>query len=226
MVMTEVSVTGSICVEKKTKGKRKIPIEKIVEPNSRQVTFSKRRTGLFKKAAEICVLTGAQIAVVVSSPGGRAYAFRHPNTDVLVDRYINDNNEDANTTTKNSPPPLPMKEFNQHYVEVSRELEAEKKRKGTIPVTSGGIRWYDEAVDGLDVEELQQYLCSLGELKKKVLTRADELMMINKSSTFFGSNESGLMGWNNSIQPVNIPTITGGDDGLNLQYGEDFGNLY
>nr|GEZ75554.1 putative UDP-glucuronosyl/UDP-glucosyltransferase [Tanacetum cinerariifolium] len=36
-----------------------------------QVTFSKRRTGLFKKASELCVLTGAQVAIFVNSPADR-----------------------------------------------------------------------------------------------------------------------------------------------------------
>ncbi|KAL4560927.1 hypothetical protein LXL04_033083 [Taraxacum kok-saghyz] len=201
--------------KKRTKGQQKIEKKKIEDPNSRQVTFSKRRTGLFKKAAEICVLTGAQIAIVVSSPGGRVYAFRHPKTDVLIDRYLNNDNKVAtaisNTepeteTTKNNQPPLPINEFNQHYVELSRAVEAEKKRRETIPASSG---WYDEPVNGMNVEELQAYLCSLGELKNRVLTRADELMMINKSGAFFNSNtyEMGL-NKNNIIPPASISTNT------------------
>ncbi|XP_023733276.1 agamous-like MADS-box protein AGL62 [Lactuca sativa] len=232
MVIT--SVAGDTLMNKKrTKGKQKIDIKKIEDPNSLQVAFSKRRTGLFKKAAEICVLTGAQIAILVTSPADRFYGFRHPNTDVLFDDFLNDNNTYAatNTTTggetgttqKNylspAPPPI-MEEFNQHYSEVSRELEAEKKRGGKIPESSGASRWYEEPVDGLDVEEAQQYLCSLDELKKKVLTRAVELMMINKSSAlFFGSN--------NGIQPpVDIPSNAVVDDGgFNFEYDGNFGNF-
>ncbi|KAL7615875.1 hypothetical protein Lser_V15G02524 [Lactuca serriola] len=231
MDITSIAGDTPMINKKRTKGRQKIDIKKIEDPNSLQVAFSKRRTGLFKKASEICVLTGAQIAILVTSPAGRFYGFRHPNTDVLLDDFLNDNNKDAatNTTTggetgatqKNyrSPPPTPiMMEFNQHYSEVSRELEAEKKRGGMIPESSGESRWYDEPVDGLDVEEIQQYLCSLDELKRKVLTRAVELMMINKSSDAF-------FGWNNGIQPpVDLPENTGVDGGLSFQYDENFGN--
>ncbi|KAI3523475.1 hypothetical protein L1887_01644 [Cichorium endivia] len=52
----------------------------------------------------------------------------------------NKNCDGYNTTTKNSQPSLPMKEFNQHFVEVSRELEAEKKRKEMIPLSSDGLQ--------------------------------------------------------------------------------------
>ncbi|KAI3511761.1 hypothetical protein L1887_18919 [Cichorium endivia] len=188
---------------KKTKGRQKIEMKKIEETNRRQVAFSKRRTGLFKKASEICVLTGAEIAILVSSPGGRFFAFGHPNPDVLFDRYFSNNNKDYATTnsitradtgaTKNSTPPLPTITFNQHYV----QLEAEKKRTETTPVSSGGSRWFDKPVDEMDLEELQRYLCSLEELKKTVLTRTDEAMMINKSSACFGSNVREIDGGSN-----------------------------
>ncbi|KAK9058579.1 hypothetical protein SSX86_023421 [Deinandra increscens subsp. villosa] len=78
----------SVKKRKITKGRKKIEIKKIEETNSRQVTFSKRRTGLFKKASELCVLTGAHVAILVNSPGGRVFAFGHPNVDLLVDRYL------------------------------------------------------------------------------------------------------------------------------------------
>ncbi|KAL4560929.1 hypothetical protein LXL04_033085 [Taraxacum kok-saghyz] len=219
MVMSDVAGDN----KKRIKGKQKIKIKKIEDPNPRQVTFSKRRTGLFKKAAEICVLTGAQIAILVSSPSGRVYAFRHPNSDVLFDRYLNNDNKVATATnhtepetasTENNQPPLPINEFNQHYVEVSRQVEAEKKRRETIPASSG---WYNEPVNGLNAEELQAYLCSLGELKNKVLTRADELMMINKSGAFFSSNAYDI-GWNeNNINaPAFVSTNTAVAGGLNF----------
>ncbi|KAL9996369.1 putative transcription factor MADS-type1 family [Helianthus debilis subsp. tardiflorus] len=179
---TTMVLPGGVSMQKKkiTKGRNKIEIKKIEETNSRQVTFSKRRTGLFKKASELCILTGAQIAILVNSPGGRVFTFGHPNFEVLLDRYLNKNN--TTTVNNHSPPPLPTKEFNEHYVEVSKELEVEKKRKEMRPgSSSGGLPWFEEGTEGLAVEELEQYLWSLVELEKKVLTRADELMMINKS---------------------------------------------
>ncbi|KAK6916284.1 Transcription factor, MADS-box [Dillenia turbinata] len=37
--------------------------------SNHQVTFSKCRSGLFKKASELCIMTGAEVEVVVFSPG-------------------------------------------------------------------------------------------------------------------------------------------------------------
>ncbi|VAI25125.1 unnamed protein product [Triticum turgidum subsp. durum] len=50
-------------------------MKRIENPTSRQVTFSKRRGGLLKKAFELSVLCDAEVALVVFSPRGRLYEF-------------------------------------------------------------------------------------------------------------------------------------------------------
>ncbi|RDY09209.1 MADS-box protein AGL42, partial [Mucuna pruriens] len=53
----------------------KIQMKKIENATSRQVTFSKRRSGLLKKAYELSVLCDAEVAVIVFSQNGRLYEF-------------------------------------------------------------------------------------------------------------------------------------------------------
>nr|GEZ01307.1 agamous-like MADS-box protein AGL62 [Tanacetum cinerariifolium] len=118
--------------KKTSQGRKKIEIKKIEENSSRQVTFSKRRNGLFKKAAEVCVLTGAKIAIIVNSPGGRVFAFGHPNVDALINTYLAIG-KDADVDLDVGQSTFLTNEFNQHYDEVSRELELEKKCKHMIP---------------------------------------------------------------------------------------------
>lgn len=60
------------CVEM---GRRKLEIKKIEDKNSRQVTFSKRRSGLMKKAKELSVLCDVEVAVVIFSTRGKLYDF-------------------------------------------------------------------------------------------------------------------------------------------------------
>ncbi|KAL5062108.1 hypothetical protein RYX36_023845, partial [Vicia faba] len=50
-------------------------MKRIEKATSRQVTFSKRRNGLMKKAFELSVLCDAQVALIVFSPRGRLYEF-------------------------------------------------------------------------------------------------------------------------------------------------------
>ena len=56
-------------------GRGKIEIKKIENANSRQVTFSKRRTGLLKKAQELAILCDAEVAVIIFSNTGKLFEF-------------------------------------------------------------------------------------------------------------------------------------------------------
>ncbi|WVZ92811.1 hypothetical protein U9M48_038849 [Paspalum notatum var. saurae] len=53
----------------------KTVIERIEDTTSRQVTFSKRRNGLFKKAKELAILCDAEVGLIVFSCTGRLYDF-------------------------------------------------------------------------------------------------------------------------------------------------------
>lgn len=50
-------------------------MRRIENATSRQVTFSKRRNGLLKKAYELSVLCDAEVAVIIFSQKGRLHEF-------------------------------------------------------------------------------------------------------------------------------------------------------
>ncbi|PON31990.1 MADS-box transcription factor [Trema orientale] len=52
------------------------------------VSFSKRRRGLFQKAAELCTKCDAQIAIVVLSPTGNPFSFGHSSVDDVLRHYL------------------------------------------------------------------------------------------------------------------------------------------
>ena len=56
-------------------GRGKIAIKRIDNSTSRQVTFSKRRNGLLKKAKELAILCDAEVGVIIFSSTGRLYDF-------------------------------------------------------------------------------------------------------------------------------------------------------
>ncbi|KAG6518039.1 hypothetical protein ZIOFF_021440 [Zingiber officinale] len=68
-------------------GRGKIVIKKIDNMTSRQVTFSKRRTGLFKKAKELAILCDAEIGLIIFSDTGRLYEFSSSNMKSLIEKY-------------------------------------------------------------------------------------------------------------------------------------------
>nr|DAD41407.1 TPA_asm: hypothetical protein HUJ06_015730 [Nelumbo nucifera] len=71
-------------------GRVKLQIKKIENPTSRQVTFSKRRNGLVKKAYELSVLCDVDIALIVFSPSGKVNLFSgKKRIEDVLSRYIN-----------------------------------------------------------------------------------------------------------------------------------------
>lgn len=52
-------------------GRVKLEIKKIENPTNRQVTYSKRRNGLVKKAYELSVLCDIDLALIMFSPSGK-----------------------------------------------------------------------------------------------------------------------------------------------------------
>ncbi|CAH9065246.1 unnamed protein product [Cuscuta epithymum] len=61
------------------RGKSKIEIKPIESLAARNVCFSKRRNGLFKKASDLCRLfPGVKVAAVVFSPAGKPYVYGDP----------------------------------------------------------------------------------------------------------------------------------------------------
>ncbi|TYJ47411.1 hypothetical protein E1A91_A02G188200v1 [Gossypium mustelinum] len=60
-------------------GRGKIEIKKIENATNRQVTYSKRRNGLFKKAQELTVLCDAKVSLIMFSSTGKFHEFLSPN---------------------------------------------------------------------------------------------------------------------------------------------------
>jgi len=68
-------------------GRGKIAIRRIDNSTSRQVTFSKRRNGLLKKAKELSILCDAEVGLIVFSSTGKLYDYSstryHTNSNYL-----------------------------------------------------------------------------------------------------------------------------------------------
>uniref|UniRef100_A0A7C9DJ05 MADS-box domain-containing protein n=1 Tax=Opuntia streptacantha TaxID=393608 RepID=A0A7C9DJ05_OPUST len=68
--------------------RQKIPIKKIDNLTARQVTFSKRRRGLFKKALELSTLCDAEIGLIVFSSTGRLFEYSSSRMSQIVQRHM------------------------------------------------------------------------------------------------------------------------------------------
>ncbi|CAG0922558.1 unnamed protein product [Notodromas monacha] len=87
---------------KKTKGRVKIKMEFIDNKLRRYTTFSKRKTGIMKKAYELSTLTGTQVMLLVASETGHVYTFA---TRKLQPMITSDTGKDLIQMCLNSPDP-------------------------------------------------------------------------------------------------------------------------
>ncbi|XP_074573426.1 MADS-box transcription factor 6-like [Curcuma longa] len=68
-------------------GRGRVELRRIENQINRQVTFSKRRGGLLKKAHELSVLCDAEIAVIIFSSGGKLFEFGSCDVYKTIERY-------------------------------------------------------------------------------------------------------------------------------------------
>ncbi|XP_058205030.1 agamous-like MADS-box protein MADS3 isoform X2 [Rhododendron vialii] len=68
-------------------GRGKVVLERIENKINRQVTFSKRRSGLMKKAYELSVLCDAEVALIISSSRGKFSEFGSTSISQTIERY-------------------------------------------------------------------------------------------------------------------------------------------
>ncbi|XP_012833834.1 PREDICTED: agamous-like MADS-box protein AGL61 [Erythranthe guttata] len=152
-------------------GRRKIEIKKIEKKSSLQVTFSKRRIGLFRKASELSVLCGAEIAILVQSPANKIYSYGHPSVETLLDRYQTGGGGGAASSI------IPYREDGRSkYDEAVKKLEIVKRSMKQESNSSSNTRfWWDEPMEGMELYELEEYAEAMEALKDNVLRRVDEM---------------------------------------------------
>ncbi|XVF54706.1 hypothetical protein PTKIN_Ptkin05aG0202700 [Pterospermum kingtungense] len=68
-------------------GRGKVVLKRIENSISRQVTFSKRRSGLIKKAFELSILCEAEVALLIFSSSGKFYQFASHDIDRTTAKY-------------------------------------------------------------------------------------------------------------------------------------------
>ncbi|KAK4783371.1 hypothetical protein SAY86_007745 [Trapa natans] len=180
-------------VAKPSTGRKKIEIKKIDNKSSQQVTFSKRRAGLFKKASELCILCGTQIAIIVFSPVHKIFSFGHPSIEAVINRYLQGVNaephqqnmlaQEMESGSSNTMDTASIQALNQQYDMTMKALEMEKKRAADIRGESGMMTrlefWWEERIDEetIEVEELEQYIFAIEDLMGRAAMKADDLMM-------------------------------------------------
>ncbi|CAK9152021.1 unnamed protein product [Ilex paraguariensis] len=143
-------------------GRGKIEVKRIENNTSRQVTFSKRRTGLIKKTHELSVLCDAQIGLIIFSNKGKLFEYcSHPlSMGHIIERYLK--------TTGTSIPQSDNRE--QMYHELSRV------KNETLNLQLSIQRYKGDDLSSARLEELDELEQQLEHSVNKVRARKEKLL--------------------------------------------------
>ncbi|KAK9123279.1 hypothetical protein Sjap_012881 [Stephania japonica] len=174
--------------KKKSQGRKKIPIERIARTNKRQVTFSKRRVGIFKKGSELCTLCGVDVVIGIFSPAGKPFTFGHPWPEHVLKRYFNNVNNIDDAVVLSPQEEEQLQQLQQHIEqhqkreELLNQLKMELKMKrfsiqnnGKAPNSSSGGDekfWWEEPInEELKVEVLEQIKMEMVKVRDEIVRR-------------------------------------------------------
>nr|AEO13431.1 MIKC-type MADS-box transcription factor WM8 [Campeiostachys nutans] len=168
-------------------GRGKVQLKRIENKINRQVTFSKRRNGLLKKAHEISVLCDAEVAVIVFSPKGKLYEYATDSSmDKILERY-------ERYSYAEKAPISAESESEGNWCHEYRKLKAKIE---TIQKCHKHLMGED--LDSLNLKELQQLEQQLESSLKHIRSRKSHLMM--ESISELQKKERSLQEENKALQ--------------------------
>ncbi|CAL5001975.1 unnamed protein product [Urochloa decumbens] len=143
-------------------GRGKIEIKRIDNATSRQVTFSKRRSGLLKKAKELAILCDAEVGLIVFSSTGRLYDFASTSMKSVIERY-SEAKED-------------------HHQTRSAEAKFWQREAGSLRQQLHNLQEHHrqllgQQLSGLDVKDLQNLENKLELSLRNIRMKKDQLMI-------------------------------------------------
>ncbi|CAL4998897.1 unnamed protein product [Urochloa decumbens] len=145
-------------------GRGKIEIKRIDNATSRQVTFSKRRSGLLKKAKELAILCDAEVGLIVFSSTGRLYDFASTSMKSVIERY-SEAKEDHHQTRSASDE---AKFWQREAVSLRQQLHNLQEHHRQL---------LGQQLSGLDVKDLQNLENKLELSLRNIRMKKDQLMI-------------------------------------------------
>uniref|UniRef100_K9LW04 MADS11-like protein 1 n=1 Tax=Iris fulva TaxID=92176 RepID=K9LW04_9ASPA len=143
--------------------REKIQVRKIDNATARQVTFSKRRRGLFKKAEELSVLCDAEVGLIIFSATGKLFEFASSSMKDIIEKHSMHSKD-----MLLDKPSLDLNLENCYYSSL---------RKTVAEATQQLRKTRGEDLKGLSIEELQQLEKTLQTGLDRVLEKKHEQIM-------------------------------------------------
>ncbi|XP_061351276.1 agamous-like MADS-box protein AGL29 [Gastrolobium bilobum] len=153
---------------------RKTEMKLVKNKSALQCTFSKRRSGLFKKASELSILCGAMMGVIAFSPGGKPFSFGYPTIEAVTNKFIQRGPGQGEPSKDGD-----VNELNQKVEDLVYQLKVEKKGKDILENALNRNKVIDVEfpIDDLSSEKLQILMASLKKLRDELKELRDNLKL-------------------------------------------------
>ncbi|XP_073279768.1 agamous-like MADS-box protein FUL-L isoform X2 [Primulina huaijiensis] len=162
-------------------GRGRVQLKRIENKISRQVTFSKRRSGLLKKANEISVLCDAEVALIVFSSKGKLFEYSTDSSmERIIERYERRSYADNKILTEN---------WSSEYPKLVARIEVLQRNMSN---------YMGESLDPLSFRKLRSLEQQLDNALKRVRTKKNQLM--NESISQLQKKERSLQDQNNVLK--------------------------
>ncbi|XP_071731587.1 MADS-box protein JOINTLESS-like isoform X2 [Rutidosis leptorrhynchoides] len=184
--------------------RQKTEIRKIEKLSARQVTFSKRRRGLFKKAQELSTLCDVDIALIVFSATGKLFHYSPSSMNQVLERHR-----------------LQSQNVGDQLQQSSQELQIARRRSAILSKELGErtrelSHLKGEDLQGLDLKELRK-LEAIIESRLVAVVKAKGDRMLKEISTL-KKREAQLLEENAYLkQQLVIKDISNGQKGIHNQ---------
>ncbi|XP_006657934.1 MADS-box transcription factor 18 [Oryza brachyantha] len=170
-------------------GRGPVQLRRIENKINRQVTFSKRRNGLLKKAREISVLCDADVALIVFSTKGKLYEFSsHSSMEGILERYQRYSFDEKAALDPNTED---QENWGDEYGILKSKLDALQKSQRQL---------LGEQLDTLTTKELQQLEHQLEHSLKHIRSKKNQLLF--ESISELQKKEKSLKNQNSVLQKL------------------------
>ncbi|OIT21139.1 PREDICTED: truncated transcription factor CAULIFLOWER A-like [Nicotiana attenuata] len=167
-------------------GRGRVQLKRIENKISRQVTFSKRRSGLLKKANEISVLCDADVALIVFSTKGKLFEYSSESSmESILERYERYSYAERKLNANDVDP---MENWTVEYPKLMSRIELIQRN----------IRHYTgQDLEPLSLRELQSLEQQMDTALKRIRSRKNQVM--HESISELQKKEKALQEQNNSM---------------------------
>ncbi|CAN0857442.1 Agamous-like MADS-box protein AGL62 [Linum grandiflorum] len=159
-------------------------MKKIERDTHLLITFSKRKSGIYKKVSELVTLTGCEIGFFVFSPADKVFTFAYPSFNYIVGRYL------GQIYNQHQDPPMlyAMEVFRQgrtqqltnRYTSMLDQYE-NQERYITILIVSFVMKalnnWWNKYIHDVQGGEIEELANSYMEIWNKVELRKREMIL-------------------------------------------------